>query len=200
MLKIAVTGGIACGKTLASNTLSEMGACIIDADIIARHILKKGSEGAAKIKEAFGDQFFDEQGELIRRRLSEYVFGNQKRVQILNSITHPLIRQEINRQIEDNKSCQVVFIIIPLLIESGMTDMFDRVWVIVADQDIRIKRMIARDNISIQLAYNILSHQVSDQERIRIADLVIYNNGGEQEFIQKIKSEYRKLIHEMSTV
>ena len=200
MLKIAITGGIACGKTLASDTLSDLGACIIDADIIARKIVEKGSTGAYKLEQAFGKDFFDKNGELIRRKLSKYVFGNLKRVQLLNSITHPLIRQEIHTLIGKLEDCKAVFIIIPLLIESGMKDMFDRVWVITADQEIRIKRMIERDNISIQQAYNILSHQVSDEVRLKIADLVIHNNGSEQEFIEKIKTEYRKLIHELSRV
>lgn len=200
MIKIAITGGIACGKTLASNTLSDLGACIIDADIIARKIVEKGSIGAKEIEQAFGKEFFDENGELIRRKLSKYVFGKPNRVQLLNSITHPLIRQEIHTLIGDLEDCKAVFVVIPLLIESGMTDMFDRVWVITAEQDIRIKRMIKRDNISIQQAYNILSHQVSDEVRLKIADLVIHNNGGEQEFIQKIKTAYRNLIHELSRV
>ncbi|HEY8390152.1 MAG TPA: dephospho-CoA kinase [Clostridia bacterium] len=198
MLKIAITGGIACGKTLASNTLADLGACIIDADIIARNITQKGSIAAQKIRQAFGDDFFDSNGELIRRKFSQYVFQDTQRVKLLNSITHPLIRQEIQRQIDEQKNCSVVFVVIPLLVESGMIDMFDRVWVIIADINSRIKRMMRRDNISIQQAYNILNHQASDEERLKVADLVIHNNGSEQEFVDQIKTEYRKLIHELS--
>ena len=200
MLKIAITGGIAGGKTLASDTLISLGAHIIDADIIARKVLQKGSIGAVKIKQHFGAEFFDQNDELIRRKLSEYVFSCEDRVKLLNSITHPLIRKEIEKQIKECQGCGAIFVIIPLLIESGMADMFDRIWVIAADIDLRIKRMVRRDNISIEQAYNILSSQASDQERLNIADCVIYNNGSEQEFVEQIKTEYRKLIHELSTV
>jgi len=196
MLKIALTGGIASGKTLACKTLKNLGAHIIDADIIAREIVQKGEEGATRIKQAFGDSFF-EKGNLNRRKLSEYVFSKPNRVQLLNSLLHPLIRKRIDYLIQSCTSLKVVFVVVPILIESGMIDMFDRVWTIAAKTDIRIKRLIRRDNISIQQAYNILDNQVSEQEREKIADVVIHNNGKEDEFVKEIKTHYRNLIQEL---
>ncbi|HEY8444292.1 MAG TPA: dephospho-CoA kinase [Clostridia bacterium] len=196
MLKIALTGGIASGKTLASKTLESMGACIIDADIVSREVASS-NECKELLKRAFGAEFFNEDGELNRRKLREYVFAEPQRVKLLNSITHPLIRRRIEEKLKELSHLPVVFVVIPVLIESGMIDMFDRVWTIASDPKTRIKRLIRRDNITEEQAYNMLKSQVSEEERVKIADVVIHNDGDENEFVQQVKNHYRDLMREL---
>lgn len=195
-LKIALTGGIAAGKSLASKTLESLGAHIIDADIVSREVVAS-AQGIAKIKQAFGEQFFDLDGQLNRPKFREYVFADTQRVKLLNSLLHPLIRQNIQNQLDNLKHLPVVFVVIPLLIESGMTDMFDRVWTIASTPENRIKRVIRRDNITVQQAYNILDNQASEQDRAKIACVVIHNDGSEDEFVDQVKTHYRNLMQEL---
>lgn len=192
MLKVAVTGGIAGGKTLASNTLRRMGAYIIDADIVAREVVAKGTMGAKLLRDSFGDMYFDEQGELKRRKLAECVFENPFKVGVLNALLHPLIKDEIEKKLSETNE-DIVFVIVPLLVESGMHKLFDIIWVIAADEQTRIKRLIERDNISEGQAQNFLRRQISEEDRLKIADTVLYNNGSEEDFIAQIEAEYRKL-------
>ncbi|NLC17567.1 MAG: dephospho-CoA kinase [Clostridiales bacterium] len=199
MLKIALTGGLAAGKTLAAKTLADLGAHVIDADIVAREVAAE-KEVADKIKQAFGARFFDKDGKLNRRKLGKHVFADPQRVELLNSLTHPLIRQRIQERINSLQEVPVVFVVIPILIESGMADMFDRVWTIASKPETRIKRAIRRDNISRRQAYNILRNQVSEQERAAIASVVINNDGGEDEFIAQIKTHYRDLMQELGLI
>lgn len=196
MLKIALTGGIASGKTLASKTLESLGAYVIDADMVSREI---ASEKAWKerVKQAFGERFFDSNDELDRRKLREYVFSEPERVKLLNSISHPLIRNRIEQKLDALKHLPVVFVVIPVLIESGMTDMFDRVWTIASNPATRIKRLIRRDNITEEQAYNMLKSQVSEEERAKIASVIIHNDGDEKEFVERVKSHYRNLMREL---
>ncbi|HEY8419533.1 MAG TPA: dephospho-CoA kinase [Clostridia bacterium] len=196
MLKIALTGGIASGKTLASKTLENLGAYVIDADMVSREI---ASEKAWKerVKQAFGERFFDSNDELDRRKLREYVFSDPERVKLLNSISHPLIRNRIEQKLDALKHLPVVFVVIPVLIESGMTDMFDRVWTIASNPATRIKRLIRRDNITEEQAYNMLKSQVSEEERAKIASVIIHNDGDEKEFVERVKSHYRNLMREL---
>lgn len=196
MLKIALTGGIASGKTLASKTLESLGAYVIDADMVSREI---ASEKAWKerVKQAFGERFFDSNDELDRRKLREYVFSDPERVKLLNSISHPLIRNRIEQKLDALKHLPVVFVVIPVLIESGMTDMFDRVWTIASNPATRIKRLIRRDNITEEQAYNMLKSQVSEEERAKIASVIIHNDGDEKEFVERVKSHYRNLMREL---
>jgi dephospho-CoA kinase len=196
MLKIALTGGIASGKTLASKTLENMGAFVLDADMVSREVASE-KECKDKIKQAFGEEFFDNQGELDRRKLREYVFADPKRVKLLNSVTHPLIRQRIERKLDELKDLPVAFVVIPVLIESGMTDMFDRVWTIACDPQIRIKRLMGRDNITEEQAYNMLKSQVSEEERAKIASVIIHNDGDEKKFVEQVKSHYRNIMREL---
>ncbi|HEY8424206.1 MAG TPA: dephospho-CoA kinase [Clostridia bacterium] len=196
MLKIAITGGIAAGKTLASKTLESLGAYIIDADIVSREVTAS-TEGKKRIMQAFGEEFFDANGELDRRKFREYVFADKERVKLLNSLIHPLIKQSIIDKLNSLQDLPVVFVVIPLLIEIGMVEVFDRIWTISSEPETRIKRLIRRDNISEQQAYNILSNQASEKEREKIADVIIRNDGGEQEFVEQIKTHYRNLLREL---
>ncbi|HHW89884.1 MAG TPA: dephospho-CoA kinase [Clostridiales bacterium] len=195
MLKIALTGGLAAGKTLAAKTLADLGAYIIDADIVAREVTAE-PEVADRIRQAFGERYFDKDGKLNRRKLGKYVFADPQRVKLLNSLLHPLIKQKIQDQL-DCLQLPVVFVVAPLLIESGMVDMFDRVWTIASKPEIRIKRAIRRDNISRRRAYNILRNQATEQQRAEIASVVINNEDGEDEFIAQIKNHYRDLTREL---
>ena len=189
---IGITGGIAGGKTAVSNILAQKGEYIIDADVISREIIKHGTIGEQLLLEAFPEAFNN--GVLNREMLREIVFNDEKKLKTLNDITHPLIRKEIEKRIK-KADCDQVYLVVPLMFESGFNKLCDYIVTIVADEDIRIERLMKRNNISKELAKKIINSQSSDDERIAHADSVIINNGDIaclQKEVNKFNEEVKK--------
>lgn len=190
---IGLTGGIGTGKSTVSSILHNLGAKIIDADIISRQITGKDSQVLKKIAETFGDEVIDENGELKRSALGEIVFGNDEALNKLNLITHPAIGDRICELIEEEKNINKVDTIIvdaAIPFVHGFRDTVDEIWVISADKDKRVDRIIARNNISKEEAINRINSQMSDIEYATIADVIIENNGDITELEQKVVKQY----------
>ena len=186
---IAITGGIGCGKSAVGAILRDAGEIVLDADQIARRVTQS-PECLQAIQAAFGAHFVQD-GQLQRAALREYIFSDKERRERLNAITHPLIQQELLRLMSSHHR---VFVEIPLLFETGWQSMFQRVWLVTADRDIRLARIVARDNIALQLAEKMIDSQMPESEKIALADVVIYNNGDREslkmqteEWLQSLK-------------
>lgn len=174
---VALTGGIASGKTTVSNRLGTLGALIIDTDVLARQVVAVGSEGLAEVVAAFGNEVLDEQGALDRRALRARVFIDPVARKRLEAITHPRIRDAVLLAVA---SCQAAYavIVVPLLVEHWQAYRWvDRVLVVDVSRQTQVQRLLARDGITSELADAMLDAQASRGERLNIADDVLNNEG-----------------------
>lgn len=188
---IGITGGIAGGKTAVSDMLAKKGEQIIDADVISREVTEPGTKGERLLKEAFPEAF--EEGSLDRGRLREIVFADEKKLQKLDEITHPLIREEIEKRIAETDREQV-YLVVPLMFESGFDALCDYIVTVVSDEDKRIKRLKARNNsITDELAERIVHSQVSECERVTRADGVIVNNDSRERLEERVNEFYEEI-------
>jgi dephospho-CoA kinase len=181
---IGVTGGIGSGKSTVSHILQDLGAKVIDADRIAREVTRKGEPALSELVEYFGTEILNSSGELSRKKLADMVFGNQEKVDKLNEITHHHILREINSIIERLKGQEntgIIVLDVPIPVKHGFLDIVDEVWTVTADKEVRIKRIMDRSKLTQQDAVNRINAQKSDEEYIRLADNVLYNNGSVEE-------------------
>ena len=177
MLKIGLTGGIGSGKSTATKMFSNLGITILDADIIAHQLTLPGSDCFNEIKQLFGEEFINNNGELDRKKIAQVIFSNTTKRIALEKILHPRIKQAMLHKIEQAKSSHYIILAIPLLLESNFKDLVDRIIVVDADNDIRIKRTQQRDNRTKEQIKDIMSHQIKREHRLRQADDILTNNG-----------------------
>lgn len=199
MLKIGLTGGIASGKSAACQIFREQGVPIIDADVIAHDIVKPGSHCYQQIVEFFGSDILQADRQLNRQLLRTRVFSDPVSKTKLESILHPIIRQEL---IEKSQHVEAAYciLVIPLLIEAKMTDLVDRVLVIDIKTELQIARLCLRDRLSEQEARNILSQQSSRSNRLACADDVISNDTSLENFSKAIIKQHHKYIELANSV
>ena len=176
MFRVALTGGIASGKSTAAARLAELGAVVIDTDVLAREVVTPGSEGLDAVVQAFGHDILTDDGRLNRAAMRELVFSDSYKKQELEAILHPRIRALLAQRSAHAGGPYQVFEI-PLLAESGHRFGVNRVLVIDCDVATQRARVMARDNIDAQRANAILAQQATREQRLAIADDVIDNNG-----------------------
>lgn len=196
MKVIGITGGIGSGKSTVSRILQDLGAAIVDADKIAREVVHKGEQALNELVEYFGENILDENGELDRRVLADEVFGDIEKLKILNSITHKYIVQRMIEQVEKLKIEQINEIIVvdaPIPVEHGFMDIVDEVWVVTADRETRIKRIMERNEFTLEQANDRLNSQIRDEEYIKLADEVLVNNGSMEEIENSVAKLFVKL-------
>lgn len=175
-LLIALTGGIASGKSAVADLFAKQGVPVIDTDRIARDVVEPGTPAFAHILETFGRDILDAAGRLDRRRLRERVFANAQERQTLEAITHPAIREELaQRSAAAGGPYQIH--VIPLLIESGRAGEYDRILVVDGPAEDQVRRIMSRDGSSAEQAQQILAAQASREQRLEAADDVIVNTG-----------------------
>lgn len=177
---IGLTGGIASGKSTVSSFLKELGAIIIDADKISREIVEKGKLGLMEIVDEFGEIVLDEKGQLNRKKLGSIVFNNNEALLKLNSITHPKIIKEIENEIiwhKQHSKNSVIIVDAALLIELNLQNLVEETWIVYVPIEIQRDRLINRDNITIEDANKRIGVQLKNEEKLKIADRVIYNTG-----------------------
>lgn len=183
MFKVALTGGIASGKSRVADIFESLGVTVIDSDSVAREVVAPGSEGLLAIVQRFGPSVLTEDGQLDRRALREIVFADPSARGDLEAITHPQIRARMGAL---NRLAQGPYLInaIPLLAETGGRRDFDRVLVVDCPEDVQIARVMARDRIDEAAARAVLAAQASRAARLALADDVIVNDG-DLEALQK---------------
>jgi dephospho-CoA kinase len=195
-LLLAVTGGIASGKSTVSNMLEEMGAPIVDFDVIARKVVEPGTSALKDIVEYFGKQVLNEDGSLDRKRLSKIVFGDLEKRKKLEGFTHPRIHEawvgEVNRIAERDPDA-IIQVAVPLLIELNMQYMFHKVPVVYVPQEKQVERLMKRDGITEKEAEDILNAQLPIDEKLGYADFVIYNDGTIEETRKQVDDLWKTL-------
>jgi dephospho-CoA kinase len=172
---VALTGGIASGKSTIASRFAALGASVLDADLVARELVLPGSPALTEIVARFGTSVLDANGALDRRAMRVRVFADADVRRSLEAILHPRIRatlQERARFVEG----PYVLLVIPLLTEGGRYDWVDRVLVVDASRDAQCRRLLVRDGITTVLAYAMLDAQASREERLAVADDVIAND------------------------
>lgn len=190
---IGLTGGIGSGKSQASRRFIQHGITVVDADQVARQVVVPGSPALAAIQAHFGARVIDEQGALNRRLLRDLIFQSPAEKHWLESLLHPLINQEIRRQLANSDSPYTI-LESPLLLETQQHQLVDRVLVIDASEHLQIKRASQRDNTSEEQIKAIMQTQLSRQERCARAQDIIQNHGDLEELeVQVDKLHYRYL-------
>ena len=173
---VALTGGIASGKTIVSDEFTKLGVAVIDADIIAHEIVEAGQPALKEIEHLFGSEIIDADGQLKRSDLRTLIFSNPDARKQLESILHPKIRQEVGKAITAVTSAYCI-LVIPLLAEKGAYPNVDRILVVDVEPEIQISRLMARDNCSRKQAKQALAAQASRQRRLKFADDILDNSG-----------------------
>ena len=178
MLVMALTGGIACGKSTVAEMLANLGACVVDADAISRSLTAPGGAALPAIRQAFGDGVFRPDGTLDRAALAGAVFGRPPAVERLNAIMHPMIRREMQNQLENSRKrgVRIVVLDVPLLFEAGMEDMADLVVCAVSPQNVQMARMASRSGYTAQEAMNRIRSQMPVAQKAARSDVVIDTN------------------------
>ncbi|MFO7306888.1 MAG: dephospho-CoA kinase [Gammaproteobacteria bacterium] len=194
-LLVALTGGIASGKSAVADRFAQLGVPVLDTDRIARDIVEPGTPTLAKLVEAFGPDILDSEGRLNRRRMRERVFANPDDRARLNAITHPAIRAELARRSASAGGAYQVHVI-PLLVETGRTRDYDRVLVVDCPREVQIQRLMARDGATAEQAEAILAAQATREQRLAVADDVIVNTGTLDELYQRVDELHRKYLSE----
>lgn len=178
MYTIGLTGGIASGKSTVSAMLKELGAYIIDADEIAREIVMPHKPAWHDIIDHFGMEILLPDGRINREMLGGKIFKDKMERQYLEGVTHPYIKDEIEKRIDHARSIgeRVIVLDIPLLFESGWVTMVDAIWVVYVEYEIQLSRLINRNQLTLQQAQERIAAQMSLDEKVKQADVVITNN------------------------
>jgi dephospho-CoA kinase len=201
LLRIGLTGGIASGKSTVTQRFAELGVPVIDADVASRTVVEPGKPGLAQVVERFGAGVLAD-GQLDRRALRNLIFKDSSLRQALDSILHPLIRAEMEREAAQAQGPYVVMAI-PLLVEGGSSaKRVDRVLVVDADETLQIQRLQARDGSSEDQARAILASQASRAARLRMADDVLSNSGTVADLrqsVDRLHEQYLQLAQTSSS-
>ncbi|RME32904.1 MAG: dephospho-CoA kinase [Gammaproteobacteria bacterium] len=193
MLRIGLTGGIGSGKSTVEALFRELGVPVLDADQVARELVAPGSELFDRIREHFGESILAPDGELDRARLRRRVFANPGERRWLEALLHPEVRARMAAWAEAQLHPYVV-LSIPLLFESGMQDLVDRILVVVCDPQTRIRRVCRRDGIPPEEVEAMLRSQWTDEKRRSLADDVIENQGDLEALRREVERLHRRYL------
>lgn len=189
MFLIGLTGGIAAGKSTVAKLWQELGAIEIDADLLAREVVQPGKPGAKLIRDKFGAEFFDSDGNLDRKALAELVFANSKAKHSLEEIVHPLVQERAKALLDALPADAMAIYTVPLLVEANVSLPFDVVVTVEAPEELRIQRLIDSRNMTREEAVSRIMNQAQPIERVSRADYVLNSNQG----IDQLLSDARDL-------
>jgi dephospho-CoA kinase len=195
MLKVGLTGGIGTGKSLVADRFAARGVPVIDADLLARDAVAPGSPGLAEIRARFGDALIDASGALDRAALRARIFADPAEREALEAIIHPRVREAIGEAL---RACDAAYalVVVPLLFESGMQDLVDRVLVVDAPPESQVARVAARDGVPEEQVRAAIAAQLDPAQRRARADDLIENTAGPQAVahrIAELDARYREL-------
>jgi dephospho-CoA kinase len=176
-MRVGLTGGIASGKSTVSALLAEAGAVVIDADVLAREVVAKGTPGLERVVEAFGPDVLTADGEMDRAKVGELVFADEERRRVLEGIVHPLVYERIVALEEAAPPGALIVHDIPLLAESGRAHTFDAVIVVDAPPEVQVERMARERGWTREDAEARIAAQAGREERLALATYVIDNTG-----------------------
>ncbi len=188
---VALTGGIASGKTLISDEFASLGVPVIDTDVIAHKLVEPGEPALEEIKSEFGPEIIDDCGRLKRRELRSLIFSDPDKRKKLEYILHPKIRKEVIAAITEVTSGYCI-LVIPLLTERQAYPYVDRVLVVDVEPETQISRLMARDKSSRKQAEQALASQINRLERLKLADDILDNSGSPQQARQAVAQLHQK--------
>lgn len=193
---LGVTGGIGSGKSTVSSILKELGAVVIDADVISREVVEPGKMALDELTQEFGKDILDDCGQLNRKELAARVFNDANKLRILNSIVHKYVVQKIQQNVEEQllKQTKIIVIDAPIPIKNGFLDLCDEVWTVFAQMEIRVERIMKRNGMTYQEAVLRIKSQISDEEYLSIANKVINNDDDVTTLRQEVESQFKKLL------
>lgn len=174
---IGLTGGIASGKSAVAERLAELGAVIVDADVLAREVVDPGTPGLAAIERRFGPDVLRTDGRLDRAALGAIVFDDPEARRDLEAIVHPAVRARAAQLTRAAPPDAVVVQVIPLLVETGQQKAFDRVVAVDVDPEVQLQRLVRRSGLPVDQARARINAQATREQRLAAADDVIDNNG-----------------------
>ncbi len=191
---IGLTGGIASGKSTVANMIKDLHIPVIDADIIARQVVEAGEEAYLQIVQAFGEEILLSNGEIDRAKLGSIIFHDTDKRLLLNSIVHPAVRKRMNEKKDAYIQAgePAVVLDIPLLFESKLTSLVDKVLLIYVNSDIQLERLMKRNNLSEEEAKARIASQMPLAEKVALADEVINNNGSMKETEEQLHEIFKK--------
>jgi dephospho-CoA kinase len=190
--RVGLTGGIACGKSTVAKMFADLGATIIDTDVIARTVVEPGQPATAELRNSFGDRVFDADGILDRKALRAIVFADDEKRRLLESILHPRIHEEVARQSAIAAGPYQV-IVVPLLADSPMRYDMERILVVDCEEKVQLARLLERDSESIDQAKRMIDAQASREKRLAIADDIISSDASlkqTQEQVELMHTRY----------
>lgn len=195
ILKIGLTGGIGCGKSTISMIFRENSIPVIDADEISRKVLLTHPDILLEIRKSFGDEYFDENGEFLRRKMGNLIFSDKSRKVQYENIIMPHIFHDILNEIKKYNDVgeEICIIDAPTLIENKLHTYMDKIVVVIASEEIQIERVMRRDNFSREEAIIRINNQMSTKEKCKFADFIIDNSGNLQETRIKVMKVISKL-------
>ncbi len=191
MLIVALTGGIGSGKSTVGELFANLGALVVDSDLLAREVIERGTEGFELVVAEFGDQIL-KNGEIDRALLGDIVFKDRAKLAKLESITHPLIRKAFKNFVDKAPADSIVINQIPLLVESKSNYTFDAVITVSASEEIRKQRLTKRGLSEAEIIRR-MAAQASDSEREAISDFVIQNAGTPDDLTGMVEKVWAKL-------
>ena len=193
MFIIGLTGGIGSGKSASAKILKELGLKIIDLDQITHDLMRPGKLGYIEIKKEFGEKYIDTKSSIDRKLLREEIYSSLDLKKKIESILHPIIFEECNKQLNKLKHKKNLVLVIPLLFETkNYISLIDESLLIDCDLKTQIERVINRDGVSEELANRIIKNQMSRDEKLLLADKVILNDGNFNHLKVQIESYYKQ--------
>jgi dephospho-CoA kinase len=196
---IGLTGGIAAGKSVVSARLAQLGAVVIDADVLAREAVAPGTPGLEAVRRRFGDDVLAPDGSLDRAALGALVFADPRARTDLNAIVHPEVHRlyrERLQSLEASDPRAIVVYDVPLLVEARSADEFAAVVVVHAPADLRVERLVALRGMERASALDRVAAQASDDERLAVADVVIDTSGTLAHTIEQVDALWERLVAE----
>jgi len=197
MLKVGLTGGIASGKSTVSKIFASFGAKVLDADEVAREVLLPGQPAWTRLRQVFGEEFFHPDGTVKRKQLRKLVFADPEKRSQLNAIVHPEVMREINRRsavLSSSAQNGVLLVDVPLLLEVGVANRFDKVVVVYVSESVQINRLQQRDGISEEEAKQALKVQMALSKKVEQADYLIDNSGTLEETLAQVEKVWDELL------
>ncbi len=198
IIKIALTGGIACGKSKVSQILSGLGVNVISLDEVARQVVKPSTLGLKELIKHFGDGILNTDKSLNRSTLRRLLLESKSNQQLIEAVLHPKILMRMQTEIKKLKT-KLVVVEIPLLAEKNLTHLFDRVIIVECHEEQQLKRLIVRDNVNPKEAKSMVLAQITHSLRLELCEKlpidIIENNLGIDNLTQKTNQLYKKLIN-----
>ena len=190
---VGLTGGIGSGKSIAGDFFIELGIDVIDADHVSKNILDDNESAKKLFLENFGEKFIDKNNNIDRALLRDEIFKDENKKEVLESIIHPLVREEIFNFIENSDSVYKI-IMVPLIYETNSQDFYDKIVVVDCKEENQINRASKRDNKTKDDIINIIKNQASSDERMSIADEVIKNDSSLDDLKKQVIKVHQKLL------